>query len=164
MKRIIYLLAAVIGLSLTSSCGKAFFDQVLIEGNWGLIRSEMTTSVNGTVTESLITDCDPLNPKSPMDTQLAIRTVSGNYYEFSTYNWDMVRGAWSLLMKDNLIVRDNVLYIIEGGREMEFGHFTATASTLTIETIDIFDEVVGGVVTQHSTVSRSTYRRLSDLL
>ena len=62
------------------------------------------------------------------------------------------------------VVRDNVLYIIEGGDEMEFGHFTVTASTLTIETIDIFDEVVGGVVTQHSTVSRSTYRRLSDLL
>lgn len=164
MKRIIYLLAAVIGLCLTSSCGKSFLDQVLLEGNWGLIRNEMTTSVNGTVIESLISDCDPLNPKTPMDSQLAIRSASGSVYEFSTYTWDMVRGVWALFTKENLIVRDNVLYMVEGGREIEYGHFTSTASTLTIETIDIFDEVVGGVVTQHSTVSRSTYRRLSDIL
>ena len=119
MKRIFYLIAAVIGLSLTSSCGKSFFDQVLREGNWGLTRNEMVTSVNGKVIESLITDCDPFNPKTSMDTQLAVRMSSGNYYEFSTYTWDAARGAWALQFKDNYIVRDNVLFMVEGGREME---------------------------------------------
>lgn len=164
MKRIIYLIAAVIGLCLTSSCGKSFLDQVLLEGNWGLVRDEMTTTVNGDVIESLITDCDPLNPRTPMDTQLAIRQTSGSRYEFSRYTWDMARGAWSLLTKENLIVRDNVLFIVEGGREMEYGHFTATASTLTIETIDIFVEETPAGISQYTTTSRSTYRRLSEIL
>lgn len=164
MKRIFYLIAAVIGLSLTSSCGKSFFDQVLLEGNWGLTRNEMVTSVNGKVIESLITDCDPFNPKTSMDTQLAVRMSSGNYYEFSTYTWDAARGAWALQFKDNYIVRDNVLFMVEGGREMEFGHFSTTASTLTIETIDIFEQVTPDGVIQQSTISRSTYRRLSDFL
>lgn len=165
MKRIFYLIAAVIGLSLTSSCGKSFFDQVLLEGNWGLIRYEMTTSENGKVIEDLITDCDPFNPKSEMDTQLAIRNSgSSNYYEFSEYAWDRARGVWTLMSKHNYIVRDNVLYMTDTGREVEYGHFSATSSNLIIESVDIVEEVIGGVVIQHSTVSRSTYRRLSEII
>ena len=158
MKRLFYLIAAVIGLCLTSSCGKSFFDQVLLEGNWGLIRFEMITSVNGKVIEDLITDCDPFNPKSEMDTQLAIRNSGNSYYEFSEYIWDNPRGAWSLLSKQNYKVRDNVLYMTDTGREVEYGHFSATSSTLTIESIS------EDASTRTSTVSRSTYRRLSDLI
>ncbi|MBQ9410729.1 MAG: hypothetical protein IJU21_03880 [Bacteroidales bacterium] len=164
MKRIFYLVAAVIGLCLTTSCGKDFFDQVLLEGNWGLTRFEMITSVNGEVKEDLITDCDPFNPKTEMDTQLAVRSSSSNYYEFSEYAWDRIRAAWSLVSRNNYIVRDNVLYLLENGREVEYGHFSANSSTLTIESIDIHESGVAGAIIRTSTVSRSTYRRLSEIL
>lgn len=164
MKRIIYLLAAVIGLCLTSSCGKAFFDQVLLDGNWGLVLDEMVTSVNGEVTEPIITECDPFSPRDEIDTQLAIRNISGNQYEFSEYNWNRVSSGWVFSRKLPLIRRNNVLFEIVSGREVEYGHFTVSASELTIESVYVTVELLSGVRVETSTVSRRTYRRLSSLL
>ena len=164
MKRIIYLLAAVIGLCITSSCGKDFFDQVLLEGNWGLVLDEMVTSVNGEVTEPIITECDPFSPRDEIDTQLAIRNISGNQYEFSEYNWNRVSSGWVFSRKLPLIKRNNVLFEIVSGREVEYGHFTLSASELTIESVYVTVELLSGVRVETSTVSRRTYRRLSSLL
>ena len=164
MKRIFYLLAAVIGLCITSSCGKDFFDQVLLEGNWGLIRYEMVTSVNGVVEEDIVTPLDPFNPKTQMDTQLAIRNISGNQYEFSEYIWDNYSASRKLSIKNVYIVRNDVLFMVQSGREMEYGHFSISASTLTIETIDIHEDLLPSGAIQTSTVSKSTYRRLSEFL
>lgn len=164
MKRIFYLLAAVIGLCITSSCGKDFFDQVLLEGNWGLVLDEMVTSVNGEVTEPIITECDPFSPRDEIDTQLAIRNISGNQYEFSEYNWNRVSSGWVFSRKLPLIKRNNVLFEIVSGREVEYGHFTLSASELTIESVYVTVELLSGVRVETSTVSRRTYRRLSSLL
>lgn len=164
MKRIFYLIAAVIGLCITSSCGKDFFDQVLLDGNWGLVLDEMVTSVNGEVTEPIITECDPFSPRDEIDTQLAIRNISGNQYEFSEYNWNRVSSGWVFSRKLPLIKRNNVLFEIVSGREVEYGHFTVSASELTIESVYVTVELLSGVRVETSTVSRRTYRRLSSLL
>ena len=164
MKRIFYLIAAVIGLSLTSSCGKDLFDQVLLDGNWGLVRDEMVTSVNGEVTEPIITECDPFNPQDEMDTQLAVRNISGNQYEFSEYYWNRLSLGWVFSGKKTLIKRNNVLFEVVSGREIEFGHFSVTASELTIESVFVTVEQVAGVRIETSTVTRRIFRRLSSLL
>ena len=164
MKRIIDLIAAVIGLCFTSSCGKDLFEQVLLDGNWGLVRDEMVTSINGEVTEPIITDCDPFHPRDEMDTQLAIRKISGNEYEFSEYYWNRLGGEWVFSNRETYILRNNVLFMLVNGRETEYGHFSVSASELSIESIFITEELIAGVRIQTSTISRRVYRRLSNLL
>ena len=155
MKRIIYLIGIVIGLCLTSACSKNFLDQVLLEGTWGLTRFEMITTAGGSVIEDLITDCDPYYPKSAQDTKLSIVNGSGNTYVATEEYWDNLRGRWVPGLQTTYIVRDDVMFILENGREMEYGRFQCTASTLTITSTSV-DVILGS-----TTTSISTYRRMS---
>ena len=153
MKRVLCLAAAIIGLFLTSSCDKDLLNYVLLEGNWGLTRFEMVTTVNGSVIETLGWDCNPNNPRESTDALLAIEHESGNIYTLREYFWDPARGDWMLTTQNSYTVRDNVFYSIVNGRETEASHFQLSSNTLTLETVDVHLEQV--------TTSRSIYRRMN---
>lgn len=153
MKRIIYLIGIVIGLCLTSSCGKDFLDQMFLEGTWGLTSFSMSTN-NSLGGEDLLTEYDPFHPKDEMDTRLTIINTRDNNYFFTEERWNPVLDRWTLFSENTIIVRNDVLFILENGREVEFGRFKCSLSTLTIETISVSIE--------STTRSVSTYRRMSE--